>query len=62
MRTSTNQETHVTILNIAKIKIKHDSVVVVTKLPNRHKLQDQAENMRNIKNMKKSFKKRVSCP
>jgi hypothetical protein len=55
MRTSTNQETHVTILNIAKIKIKHDSVVVVTKLPNRHKLQDQAENMRNIKNMKKKF-------
>jgi hypothetical protein len=50
----------VMVLNIAKIRIKNDTTVMISNLPSRHKLHGQIENKRNIKNMKR-VGKRVSC-
>jgi hypothetical protein len=41
-----------TILNIAKIKIKDDTTVMVNNPPNRHKMHGQIGNKGNIRNMK----------
>jgi phage gp16-like protein len=50
---SANQVTSATILNIAKIRIKNNTTVLVSDLPSRHKLHDQIRNKRNIRNMKR---------
>jgi hypothetical protein len=41
------------ILNIAKIRIKNNTTVMVSDLPSRHKLHGQIRNKRNIRNMKR---------
>jgi hypothetical protein len=41
------------ILNIAKIRIKYNTTVMVSDLADRHKLHDQIGNKRNIKDIKK---------
>jgi hypothetical protein len=47
------------ILNIANIKIKNSTTVMVSDLPNRHELHGQIRNKRNIRDMKRVRKK---CP
>jgi hypothetical protein len=42
------------ILNIAKIRVKNNIAVMVSNLPNRHKLHGQIENKRNIRNIKRA--------
>jgi hypothetical protein len=54
---STNQMTHATILNIAKIRVKNDTTVMISNLPSRHKLHGQIGNKRNIRD-----KQSVPCP
>jgi hypothetical protein len=51
--TSTNQMTRATILNIARVRVKNDMIVMVSNLPSRHKLHGQIENKRNITDMKR---------
>jgi hypothetical protein len=50
---STNQMTRVTVLNIAKIRVKNDMTVMVTNLPSRPKLHGQIGNKRNTRDMKR---------
>jgi hypothetical protein len=45
--------TRATILNIAKIRVKNDTIVMVSNLPSRHKLHGQIGNKRNTKDMKR---------
>jgi hypothetical protein len=45
--------TRATILNIAKIRVKNDTTVMVSNLPSRHKLHGQIGNKRNISDMKR---------
>jgi hypothetical protein len=52
--------TRATILNIAKIRVKNDTTVIVSNLPSRHKLHDQIGNKRNIRDIKK-LEQIVSC-
>jgi hypothetical protein len=52
-RASTYHVTHLTILNIVKIRSKNDTIVMVSNLPIKHKLHNQVENKRNIRNMKR---------
>jgi hypothetical protein len=47
----------VTILNITKIRIMNNMVVIVSGLPSRHKLHDQIRNKRNIRDMKRAIGK-----
>jgi hypothetical protein len=54
-----NQVTSATILNVAKIKIKNNTTVMVSDLSNRHKLHPQIRNKRNIRNMKRVRTKRA---
>jgi hypothetical protein len=56
---STNQLTRAMILNIAKIRVKNDTTVMVSNLPSRHKLHGQIRNKRNIRDMKSQNK---ACP
>jgi uncharacterized protein YbcV (DUF1398 family) len=59
---STNQMTCATILNIAKIRVKNDMTVMVSNLPNIHKLHGQISNKRNIRDIKRVRTKRaLSC-
>jgi hypothetical protein len=56
------------ILNIANIRIKNNTTVMVRDLPNRHELHGQIRNKRNIRDIKRvrrksalsSYKKRGS--
>jgi hypothetical protein len=57
---SANQVTSATILNIANIRIKNNTIVMVSDLSSRHKLHGQIRNKRNIRDMKKS--RRKECP
>jgi hypothetical protein len=41
------------ILNIAKIRVKNDTTVMVSNLPSRHKLHGQIRDKRNIRDMKR---------
>jgi large exoprotein involved in heme utilization and adhesion len=52
--TSANQVTCALILNIAKIKIKNNTTVMVNNLSSRHKLHGQIENKGNIINIKRA--------
>jgi hypothetical protein len=47
------------ILNIAKIRVKNDTTVMISNLPSRHKLHGQIGNKRNIRDMKKVRTKRA---
>jgi hypothetical protein len=58
---SANQVTSATILNIANIRIKNNTTVMVSDLPSRHELHGQIRNKRNIRDMKR-VRKRVPCP
>jgi hypothetical protein len=53
MGASANQVTNVMILNIAKIRIKNNMIVMVSDLPSRHKMHGQIRNKRNIRDMKR---------
>jgi Tfp pilus assembly protein PilO len=46
---SDNQVTSVTILNIAKIRIKNNMTFMVTDLPSRHKLHGHIRNMKRVR-------------
>jgi hypothetical protein len=46
-----------TILNIANIRIKKNTIVMINNLPSRHKLYGQIRNKRNIRDIKKSQRK-----
>jgi hypothetical protein len=50
---STNQMIRAMILNIAKIRVKNDTIVMVSNLPSRHKLYGQIGNKRKIRDMKR---------
>jgi hypothetical protein len=56
---STNQMTCATILNIAKIRVKNDTTVMVSNLPNRHKMHGQIGNKRNTRDMKRVRTKHI---
>jgi hypothetical protein len=49
----------VMILNIAKIRVKNDTTVMVSNLSSRHKLHGQIENKRNIRDIKRVRTKRA---
>jgi hypothetical protein len=53
MGASANQVTNAMILNIAKIRIKNNMIVMVSDLPSRHKMHGQIRNKRNIRDMKR---------
>jgi hypothetical protein len=53
MGASANQVTSVMILNIANIRIKSNTIIMVSDLPSRHKLHGQIRNKRNIRDMKR---------
>jgi hypothetical protein len=52
-RASTNQVTRVMILNIAKIRVKNDTTVMVSNLPSKYKLHGQIGNKRNVEDIKR---------
>jgi hypothetical protein len=52
-----NQVTGATILNIANIRIKNNTTVMVSDLPNRLELHGQIRDKRNIMNMKRVRRK-----
>jgi hypothetical protein len=54
---STNQVTSVTILNIVNIRIKNNTIVMVSDLPCRYELHSQIRNKRNIRDMKRVRRK-----
>jgi hypothetical protein len=45
------------ILNIANIRIKNNTTVMVSDLPSRHKLHDQIRNKRSIRDMIRDMKR-----
>jgi hypothetical protein len=49
--------TSATILNIANIRIKNNTTIIVSDLPSRHELHGQIGNKRNIIDMKKVRRK-----
>jgi hypothetical protein len=53
MGASANQVTSVMILNIANIRIKNNTTVMVSDLSSRHKLHGQIRNKRNIRDIKR---------
>jgi hypothetical protein len=53
-----NQVTSVTILNIVKIRIKDNMIVMVSDLSTKHKLHGQISNKRIIRDMKRV---RIKC-
>jgi hypothetical protein len=58
-RVSANQVTSATILNIANIRVKNHTTVMVIDLPIRHELHGQIRNKRNIRDMKRVRRKSV---
>jgi hypothetical protein len=54
---SANQVTSATILNIANIRIKNNTTVMVSDLPSRHELHGQIGNKKNIRDMKRVRRK-----
>jgi hypothetical protein len=56
---SANQVTSATILDIAKIRIKNSTTVMISDLPSRHKLHGRIGNNRNIRDMKRIRTKSV---
>jgi hypothetical protein len=58
-RTSTNQVTHVMILDIANIIIKNNMTIMISELTNRHKVHGQVRNKGKNKDMKRVT--RVPC-
>jgi hypothetical protein len=59
MGVSANQVTSVMILNIANIRIKENTTVMVSDLPSRHKLHGLIRNKRNIRDIKRVREKRA---
>jgi hypothetical protein len=67
---SANQVTSATILSITKIRIKNNTTVIVSDLFDRHKLNGQIRNKRNIRGIKKvrkrgaisDMKQSMPCP
>jgi hypothetical protein len=59
MGASANQVTSAMILNIANIKIKNNTTVMVSNLPNRQELHGQIRNKRNIRDIKRVKRKSV---
>jgi hypothetical protein len=57
MRWHVDKETSATILNIANIRIKNNTTVMVSDLPNRYELHGQIRNKRNIRDMKRVRRK-----
>jgi hypothetical protein len=54
--------TNAMMLNITNIRIKNNKIVMVSVLPNRHKLHGQIRNKRNIRDIKRVKGKSVlSC-
>jgi hypothetical protein len=51
--------THATILNVAKIRVKNDTTVMVSNLLSRHKLHGQIGNKRNTQDVKRVRTKRA---
>jgi hypothetical protein len=51
--------TSATILNIANIRIKNNTTIIVSDLPSRHELHGQIGNKRNIIDMKRVRRKSV---
>jgi hypothetical protein len=49
--------TSATILNIANIRIKNNTTVMISDLPSRHELHGQIKNKRNIRDMKRVRRK-----
>jgi hypothetical protein len=47
------------ILNIANIRVKNNTTVMVSDLPNRHELHGRIRNKRNIRDMKRVRRKSV---
>jgi hypothetical protein len=47
------------ILDIANIRIKNNTIVMISDLPSKHKLHGQIRNKRNIRDMKSQ---RKECP
>jgi hypothetical protein len=45
------------ILNIANIRIKNNTTIMISDLPSRHELHDQIRNKRNIRDMKRVRRK-----
>jgi hypothetical protein len=56
---SANQVTSAMILNIANIRIKNNTTVMVSDLPSRHELHGQIGNKKNIRDMKRVRRKSV---
>jgi hypothetical protein len=54
---SANQVKSATILNIANIRIKNNTTVMVSDLPSRHELHGQIRNKRNTSDMKRVRRK-----
>jgi hypothetical protein len=48
-----------TILNIANIRVKNNTIFMISDLPSRHELHGQIRNKRNIRNMKRVRRKSV---
>jgi hypothetical protein len=49
--------TSATILNIANIRVKNHTTIMVSDLPNRYELHGQIKNKRNIRDMKRVRRK-----
>jgi hypothetical protein len=49
--------TNATILNIANIRVKNNTTVMISDLPNRHELHGQIRNKRNIRDIKRVRRK-----
>jgi hypothetical protein len=56
---SANQVTSAMILNIANIRIKNNTTVMVSDLPSRHELHGQIGNKKNIRDIKRVRRKSV---
>jgi hypothetical protein len=54
---SANQVTSAIILNIANIRVKNNTTVMVSDLPSRHEVHGQIRNKRNIRGMKRVRRK-----
>jgi hypothetical protein len=59
MGASVNRVTIAMILNIANIRVKNNTTVMVSDLPSRHELHGQIRNKRNIRDIKRVRKKSV---
>jgi hypothetical protein len=57
MGANANQVTSATILNIANIRVKNNTTIMVSDLSSRHELHSQIKNKRNIRDMKRVRRK-----